>query len=316
VTNWSAFAGLTGVVLVLLLALARLSQGAVKESTGKVSKSESTRTESAHDFNGKSRSPWSDDQHEIDTDVTRSRQSSDIAVEAETDTEIEIHKNAGSNTDENGRETIASSTSASIAQSQFSTGLLLANVALSQGLFAVIIAASAWYTAVPPASLGIDFGNPLSVGLPALATGIVVGLVLYAFNAAGGVCANALGYDYEERLRDLLTPQSSVGWVLLLCGILPIIAVFEELLFRAALIGALSTGFNISPWFLAGGSSAAFAFGHGAQGRLGILVTGVLGFVLAVVFIRTNSLLAVVVAHYLVNALEFTISGALGIEWT
>lgn len=43
----------------------------------------------------------------------------------------------------------------------------------------------------------------------------------------------------------------------------------------------------------------------GAQGRLGIIVTGLLGFVLAAAFVLTESLLVVVVAHYLVNALEF-----------
>ena len=32
---------------------------------------------------------------------------------------------------------------------------------------------------------------------------------------------------------------------------LPIIAVFEELLFRAALIGVLAAGFDLSPWLLA-----------------------------------------------------------------
>jgi len=42
----------------------------------------------------------------------------------------------------------------------------------------------------------------------------------------------------------------------------------------------------------------------------------VLGFVLAGVFVLTNSLLAVVLAHYLVNALEFVVGGYFGVEWT
>jgi membrane protease YdiL (CAAX protease family) len=59
---------------------------------------------------------------------------------------------------------------------------------------------------------------------------------------------------------------------------------------------------------LAACSSVAFAFGHGAQGRAGIVVTGALGFVLAAAFVVTGSLVTVVVAHYLVNALEFVVN--------
>lgn len=268
-TDWSAFAGLTGVVLVLLLALARLSQDTVSESES-LDDSQATR--------------FSNDREEHASDSTEDpTENPDPAIES------------------GGTE----------PSPEFSTGMLLVNVAFSQGLFAVILVASAWYTAVPLTALGVgltDIGS-------ALAIGVAVGVALYAANAAGAVGANALGYDYDEQLRELLTPETTIGWIVLLGAVLPIIALFEELLFRAALIGGLSAGFDISPWFLAGGSSAAFAFGHGAQGRLGILVTGVLGFALAIVFIQTNSLLAVVVAHYLVNALEFVISGALGIEW-
>jgi membrane protease YdiL (CAAX protease family) len=297
VTNWSAFVGLTGVVLVLLLALARLSQDTVHEDTPD-SKPE---LESQSNATG------------IDSNTTRS--SSD-PVEEEMDIGAGRKRETDLDGTRGGQDTADSEMEIDIdpetpSGPPFSTGMLLANVALSQGLFAVLLIAGAWYTAVPPAALGVALSDPLK----ALAVGVVVGLVLYAANAAGAASASALGYDYDEQLRELLTPETTIGWIVLLCAVLPIIAVFEELLFRAALIGALSTGFGISPWFLAGGSSAAFAFGHGAQGRLGILVTGLLGFVLAIVFIHTNSLLAVVVAHYLVNALEFVISGALGIEW-
>jgi hypothetical protein len=41
---------------------------------------------------------------------------------------------------------------------------------------------------------------------------------------------------------------------------------------------------------------------------------GALGFVLAAAFVRTGGLL-VVVAHYLVNALEFVVHEGLGLEW-
>jgi membrane protease YdiL (CAAX protease family) len=86
---------------------------------------------------------------------------------------------------------------------------------------------------------------------------------------------------------------------------LPTVAVFEEFLFRATLVGAFAAGFGVSPWLLAVLSSLAFAVGHGAQGPAGIVVTGVLGLVLAAAFVLTGSLVVVAVAHYLVNAVEF-----------
>lgn len=291
-TDWTAFVGVTGVVLVLLLALARASQGTVSDNAARASV--------VHDT-----SPADDER-------PGERESTDtFSAHEET--------GAGDSNDDLASETTDPEydpiTGVQLSGRRISTGVLLANVALSQGLFAVVLIGAAWYTSVPAAALGVDFSDPLSVGLPALAIGIAVGIALYAANALGAALASALGFDHEERLRDLLTPETTTGWVLLLGGVLPVIAGFEELLFRGALIGVPSTAFGISPWFLAGASSAAFAFGHGAQGRLGILVTGVLGFALAAVFILTHSLLAVIVAHYLVNAFEFIIGGAFGIEW-
>ncbi|RRJ28877.1 CPBP family intramembrane glutamic endopeptidase [Halocatena pleomorpha] len=253
-TDWTAFAGVTGVVLGLLLALARLSQDTV--------------------------SGFSDDLSSEQIPNTNSTP-----------------------------ERVPSSTE------RLSPVTVLLNVGLSQGLFGVLLFAAVGFTAVPMAAIGIDTADPGSVGGVAVGVGIATGIGLYAINALGAVVATALGHDYDQRLREHLTPETTTGWVILLGGVLPIIAGFEELLFRGALIGALSTGFSISPWLLAGGSSIAFAVGHGAQGRIGVLVTGVLGFALAVVFVLTNSLLVVIIAHYLVNALEFLISGMLGIEW-
>jgi len=110
----------------------------------------------------------------------------------------------------------------------------------------------------------------------------------------------------------MLAPASAGGWALLLGVTLPIIAVVEEFIFRAAAVGATTSAFSTSPWALAVVSSVAFALGHGAQGRVGVVVTGGLGFALAAAFVLTNSLLVVVIAHYLVNALEFAVHEGVG----
>ncbi|QLH84997.1 CPBP family intramembrane metalloprotease [Halosimplex pelagicum] len=185
-----------------------------------------------------------------------------------------------------------------------SPGLLLLNVALTQGLFGAILAGGAWYFGVPLDVLGVS-GDALSTGLPALLVGVVFGVVLWVGNELASGLAASSGADYDEGLRELLAPEGVRGWGLLLGATLPTIAVVEEFVFRAAVVGAVTPVAGTSPWVLAVVSSVAFALGHGAQGRVGVLVTGGLGFALAAGFVLTESLLVVVVAHYLVNALEF-----------
>ncbi|MCL7416978.1 MAG: CPBP family intramembrane metalloprotease [Halalkalicoccus sp.] len=191
-------------------------------------------------------------------------------------------------------------------------GLLLANVALSQGVLLGVLLAAAWYTRVPIAALGITTDLTTTA---ALTLGVGLGVALYLGSELGAVTADRLGFEYDEGLRGLLAPDSMGGWGVLLGIVLPVIAVFEEFLFRAALIGAVAAGYGVSPWLLAALSSILFALGHGAQGNTGIAVTGLLGFALAAAFVLTESLLVVVLAHYLVNALEFVVHEGLGIEW-
>jgi membrane protease YdiL (CAAX protease family) len=192
-----------------------------------------------------------------------------------------------------------------------SSAVLLVNVAFSQGLFAVILVGGALYTGIPASAFG---AGPGTAGVEALAVGVGFGLALSVANGAAGAVASALGHDPSEDLRAMLAPDSAAGWALLLGVVLPLIAGFEELLFRGALVGVLHAGFGWSPWLLAVASSVAFALGHGAQGPIGIAVTGLLGFVLAAGFVLTGSLLVVVVAHYLVNAVEFVVYEGLTVD--
>jgi len=193
-----------------------------------------------------------------------------------------------------------------------SAGLLLLNVALTQGLIGAILAGGAWYFGVPLDVLGVS-GDALSTGLPALAVGASFGVVLWVGNELASGLAASSGADYDEGLRELLAPEGVRGWGLLLGATLPTIAVVEEFVFRAAVVGAVTPAVGVSPWVLAVVSSIAFALGHGAQGRVGVLVTGGLGMALAAGFVLTDSLLVVVVAHYLVNALEFLAHEGVGL---
>jgi len=195
-----------------------------------------------------------------------------------------------------------------------STTSLLANVAVSQGLFGALLLVGAWYAKIPAWAFGIGSGV---TGLRAVAVGIGLGVGLYLANEAGAAVGArfGLGVGDGQRLRGALAPETAGGWILLLLVVLPVIAGFEELLFRGAIVGVVSAGYDVSAWAMAVVASGAFALGHGAQGRLGVVVTGAVGFVLAAAFVVTDSLLVVVVAHYVVNALEFVVHEGVGVEW-
>ncbi|MFB6083150.1 MAG: lysostaphin resistance A-like protein [Halorientalis sp.] len=299
--QWAAFVGLTGVVCTLLLALARLSQGLVRDDAGEAgashpsSPTDRRRTEEIPRFVPPDANA---DESGLDADAAKSH-ADDGPLRA--DGEL-----AATGTGDG--------TPSRALAGEFSTGALLANVALTQGVFGGLLLAGAWYFGIPASAFGVT-AAPLSTGLPALAVGTLLGVTLYAANEIGAVSADAVGVEHDERLRSMLAPESAGGWVVLLLVVLPVVAGVEEFIFRAAVIGATTAGFGTPVWALAVVSSLAFALGHGAQGRAGIAVTGSLGLVLAAAFVLTGSLLVVFVAHYLVNALEFVVHELLGIEW-
>ncbi|MDS0281107.1 CPBP family intramembrane glutamic endopeptidase [Haloarcula onubensis] len=193
-----------------------------------------------------------------------------------------------------------------------STGALLANVALTQGLFGVLLLGGAFFFEIPAVAFGVA-ADALSTGLPAVGVGVAAGVGFWVGNEFAAAVADGFGIGVDDSLRELLAPDSTAGWVVLLGVVLPIIAVVEELLFRAAAIGVPVAGLGAPAWAMVVVSSIAFALGHGAQGRVGIVVTGALGGALGALFVLTNSLLAVVVAHYLVNALELCLHEGLGV---
>lgn len=266
--EWAGFVGLTGFLLTVLLALARLSQRLLETDTARASVADggpATRREVYPRFET--------------AEVARRRRR-----RAE-------QRSPGDP----------------------SMGALLANVALTQGLFGVVLLGAAFLFEIPPWTLGVA-PTPLSTGLPAVAIGFGAGVGFWAGTELAAVLAGGFGISFDESVRELLAPESTGGWVVLLGVILPIIAVVEELLFRAAAIGVPVAGLGAPAWLMVPLSAAAFGLGHGAQGRVGMVVTATLGLALGALFVLTNSLLAVVVAHYLINALELVVHEGLGVD--
>lgn len=298
--NWTTFAGLTGVVLVLLLVLSYLTQSTFESAEFDTGESESG-SGSGSDLTATSRdvgaAPTAGD--DDPSAVTTDDPDLDLDLDFESETSHQLEEPAPV---ERPRD-----------DPRMTTGMVLANVAASQGLFALVLLGAVIYTGIPADALGIEFSRSyLESGI---LLGTAVGIGLYVANEVGAAVATRFGFDHDEQLRELLAPESPRGWLALLGVVLPIIALFEELLFRAALIGVIAAGFGVSPWLLAIVSSIAFAIGHGMQGGVGVVVTGVLGFVLATIFILTGSFLVVVLAHYLINTLEFVVHERLGFEW-
>lgn len=199
------------------------------------------------------------------------------------------------------------------ADELFSTGLLVANVALTQGLIAIVVVAGAWYLGIPSDALGVGPASG-TVGPGVVLTGVGLGLVLWLASESATAVSDAVGVGTDDRLREMLAPETIGGWVALLAIGLPLVAVSEELLFRGAAIGAPATGLDASPWALAIVSSVAFGFCHGIQGRAGVAVTGLLGLALAGAFVLTGSLVVVIVAHYVLNATEFLVHEGFGAD--
>jgi membrane protease YdiL (CAAX protease family) len=275
--DWATFAGFAGVVLVLLLLLAHASKSAVSDET--------PHDEAPRNLPDRPR-PGSVDPAVADVMLA------EPAVEASVFDRGDV------------------SDRPTATQPQLSTMALLANVAVSQGAFGLLLVAGAWFTEIPPTAFGLSS----TVSPTTLGVGVLLGGALYAANEVGATVGERLGVGADEGLREALAPDSLAGWAVLLLVVLPVIAGFEELLFRGVLVGVFSAAFGLSPWLLAALSSVAFALGHGAQGPAGVVVTGLLGFVLAAAFVLTGSLLVVVVAHYLVNALEFVVHEGLGVD--
>lgn len=106
---------------------------------------------------------------------------------------------------------------------------------------------------------------------------------------------------YSPDIMKSLIPRNQIEWVLIIPPLLVSVAV-EELLFRGLMIGGFSVVVN--PWAMALASGVLFGLMHSPQGNLGIVLTGAVGIAFGAVFILTDSLLVVVVAHFALNFLQ------------
>jgi membrane protease YdiL (CAAX protease family) len=328
VPQWGGFLAVVAVLTAVLLVLARQSQQVLREQASQsADRSAATHDTTSATVGGTGKMAVDDTTAVDGTSETAVDSTAESGVDDTSETATESVSDTGA-VDELSERVVGKSEHAggahiedspaveaeSTETMELSSGALLANVAFTQGLVAAVVVAAGWYFSIPASAFGV-VADPLGAGALGVAVGLAFGVALWVANESSTAVADAVGATYDESVRQLLAPTTGRGWLVLFALVLPLIALAEELLFRAALIGVPdAAGIGVSPWLLAVVASLAFALGHGAQGRVGVVVTGLLGFALAAGYILTGSLLVVVVAHYAVNALEFGVHELFGVD--
>jgi len=145
---------------------------------------------------------------------------------------------------------------------------------------------------------------------------ITIGLLLFLplFAGAGllGSGLSALGIPASAATPSFLRYQGLSGAALALVLVL-VVAIAEETIFRGYLILRLSA-VTSRPWAAVILSAAIFSVGHGYEGPAGIIITGVVGMVYALIYLSRKSLVAPVVLHFLQDFTTILLLPLLGIH--
>ncbi len=152
---------------------------------------------------------------------------------------------------------------------------------------------------LPPGRLGWSVESPAIDIVIGLVLGTVVQLALHPVTRWAVVRFGKWVYSPLVILNIL--PETRRQWVLVPLALVPA-ALVEELLFRSLLLGGLSVLWPAIALAISG--SLLFGIMHAPQGPLGIIATGVVGFVLSLLFLWRWTLLSVFVMHYTINLLQ------------
>jgi hypothetical protein len=156
-----------------------------------------------------------------------------------------------------------------------------------------------WVSGLPPARLGWVAPTPATDILIGLGLGLIIQSILHPLTH---LAVTRLGKDiYRPVVMLNILPQNRREWLLVSLALAPA-ALVEELLFRSLLL----SGFSVfaPAIFLAILGSMLFGVMHAPQGWLGVVATGVVGFILSLVFLWRWTLLSAFVMHYTINVLQ------------
>jgi len=161
----------------------------------------------------------------------------------------------------------------------------------------------AWTSGLPATQLGLVIQEPgRTIGI-----GIGLGLAtVLAVNWLTQWGINRYGRDiYSPLLIQNILPRRGREWVLVGFAFMPAIAM-EELLFRSLWIGGFRDVLPLP--LLIMGSSIIFGFMHQPQGKLGMLLAGVINVLFSILFVWSGQLLLSLTAHYTVNLLQLAVA--------
>jgi membrane protease YdiL (CAAX protease family) len=109
---------------------------------------------------------------------------------------------------------------------------------------------------------------------------------------------------YSDVVVRSIRPRSTSEWPWVVLALIPI-ALMEELLFRSLLLGAFAPHVNIL-YFVIGGS-VFFGLLHMPQGEWGVIGVILVSLLFSVLFLWRESLLVVVIAHWLMNVMQLVL---------
>lgn len=139
-----------------------------------------------------------------------------------------------------------------------------------------------------------------------IGVGIALGVALYLLNAVLGLVLRRSGlWHGSDAYVSQLSPTGAREWAVHLGVVLPAVALVEEVWMRGVLVMVVNGATGIPFWALVPFSAVVFGMPHRQQGRSAVLLTALDGAVLGSALVVTESLLLVVVAHYVLNVVVF-----------
>lgn len=157
----------------------------------------------------------------------------------------------------------------------------------------------AWLSGLTSAQLGIAVENPWYT----IGWGVAIGLLIqFIINLVTIQSIKIFGrHIYSPWLIQNILPRRSSDWPLIALAFIPPV-LMEELLFRTLLIGVFSDILSLPILILV--TSIIFGLMHQPQGKLGVIIAGVINVVFCILFIWSGQLLLTFMAHYTINCLQ------------
>ena len=151
---------------------------------------------------------------------------------------------------------------------------------------------------IPPAEFGLKTQPPVSF----MAVFFVAALAGTFMDQNGYmVLQGSPGYPPLGSIPAISDPCWK--WIDMTAGLL-MVGIFEEIVFRGYMCAYISR-FTKSPGIIVGISAIAFGLIHWSGGAHQVLVAGAIGAVFMMLYLRTRSLPAIMLAHFAVNFIDF-----------